>query len=106
MLFRSHKDFFILKYCIPSICFVIIKINLGATVACQRVMELRRVCRREWSRIVAIIVACQGVMELRRIRRREWSSAVRYCGLPGGPDLSAEVRLESVAGVGSEVRHL
>ena len=46
---------------------------------------------------MAIIVACQGVMELRRVRRREWSSVICYCGLPGGPDLSVEVRSESEA---------
>ena len=49
---------------------------------------------------MAINTACQGAMELRRVRRREWSSVVRYCDLPGGPDLSVEVRLESVARFG------
>ena len=65
------------------------------------VVELHRIHRREWSRIVAVSMACQGVMELRRVRHREWSSVVRYCGLLGGPDLSAEVRLESVARSGT-----
>ena len=66
-------------------------------VACQGVVELRGTRRREWSSAVTVIAACQGVMELHRVRRREWSSVVRDCGLPGGPDLSVEVRLESVA---------
>ena len=46
---------------------------------------------------MAVNTACQGVMGLRRVRRREWSSGVRYCGLSGDPDLLVEVRLESVA---------
>ena len=73
----------------------------SAAVTRQGVMESHRICHREWSRIVVVKMAYQGVMELRRVRRREWSSVVRYCGLPGGLDLSAEVRLESVARSGS-----
>ena len=69
----------------------------SAVVTRQGVVESHRIHCREWSRIVAVNTACQGVMELRRVRRREWSSVVRYCGLPGGPDLSVEVWLESVA---------
>ena len=69
----------------------------SAVVTHQGVAESHRIRRREWSRIMAINMACRGIMELRRVRRREWSSVVRYCGLPGGPDLSTEVRLESVA---------
>ena len=46
---------------------------------------------------MAVNIACQGVMGLRRVCRREWSSGVCYCGLSGDPDLLAEVRLESVA---------
>ena len=73
----------------------------SAVVTRQGVVESYRIHRREWSRIVAVNTACQGVMELRRIRRRKWSSVVRYCGLPGGPDSSAEVRLELVTELGS-----
>ena len=73
----------------------------SAVVTRQGVVESHRIHRREWSRIVVVNMACQGVMELRRVHRREWSSVVRYCGLSGGPDLSAEVRLESVARFGT-----
>ena len=73
----------------------------SAVVTRQGVVESHRIRRREWSRIVAVNMAYQGIMELRRVRRRKWSSVVRYCGLPGGPDLSAEVRLESVARSGT-----
>ena len=64
----------------------------SVAASCQGVVESRSTCRREWSRIVAVNTACQEVMELCRIRRRGWSSVVHYCGLPRGPDLSAEVR--------------
>ena len=67
----------------------------SAVVTRQGVVESHRIRHREWSRIMVVSTACQGVMELRRVHRREWSSIVHYCGLPGGPDLSAEVRLES-----------
>ena len=69
----------------------------SVVVTHQGVVESHRIRCRGWSRIVAIIMAYREVMELRRVRRREWSSVVRHCGLPGGPDLSVEVRLESVA---------
>ena len=68
----------------------------SAVVTRQGVVESHRIRRREWSRIVTVNTACRGVMELRRVRQREWSSVVRYCSLPRGPDLSVEVRLESV----------
>ena len=73
----------------------------SAVVTHQGVAESHRSRRREWSKIVAVNMACQEIMELRRVRRREWSSVILYCGLPGGPDLSAEVRLESVARFGT-----
>ena len=73
----------------------------SAVVTHLGVVESHRIRRREWSRIVAVNTACQGEMELHRVRRREWSSVVRYCGLPGGPDLSVEVWLESVARSGT-----
>ena len=73
----------------------------SAVVTHHGVVESHRIRHREWGRIMAVNTACQGVMELRRARRREWSSVVRYCGLPGGPDLSAEVRLESVVRSGT-----
>ena len=71
----------------------------STVVTRQGVVESHRICRREWSRIVAVNTACQGVMELRRVRRREWSSVVRYCGLSGSPDLSVEVRLVARSGI-------
>ena len=73
----------------------------STVVTHQGVVESHRIRCREWSRIVAVNMACQGVMELRRVHHRKWSSVVRYYGLPGGPDLSAEVRLESVARSGT-----
>ena len=85
---------------ITGVCHVESVMGSGAAFAVvtrHGVVGSHRIRRREWSRIVAVNTACQGVMELRRVRRREWSSVVRYCGLPGGPDLSVEVRLESVA---------
>ena len=48
----------------------------SAVVTHRRVVELHRIRRREWSRVVAVNTACQGVMGLRRVRRREWSSIV------------------------------
>ena len=89
---------------ITGVCHVESVMGSGAAFAVvthHGVVGSHRICRGEWSRIVAINTACQGVMELRRVRRREWSSVVRYCGLPGGPDLSVEVRLESVARSGT-----
>ena len=73
----------------------------SAVVTYQGVVESHRICRREWSRIVAVNTACRGVMKLRRVCHREWSSVVCYCGPPRGPDLSAEVRLESEARSGT-----
>ena len=67
----------------------------------QGVGDSHRIRCREWSRVMAVNMACQRVMGLRRVRRREWSSGVRYCGLSGDPDLLAEVRLESVARPGT-----
>ena len=49
---------------------------VAVNTACQGVMELRGVHHREWSRIVTVNTACQGVMELRGVRRREWSRIV------------------------------
>ena len=89
---------------IPMTCHVEPVVGSGAAsvvATCQRVEEPCKICCRKWSRVVAVNTACQGVMELRRVRRREWSSVVRYCGLSGGPDWSAKVRLESVARSGT-----
>ena len=49
---------------------------VSVVVTCQRVVELRGIRYREWSRVVAIIVTCQRVVELCRIHCREWSRVV------------------------------
>ena len=52
--------------------------NGAASVVATRqgVVELHRIRRRKWSKIMAVTAACQGVMEPRRTRRREWSRVV------------------------------
>ena len=73
----------------------------SVVVTCQRVEELCGIHRRKWSRVVAIIVVCQGVMEPRGIHRRKWSRVVAVtAAMPGSAGLSAEARLECLAGKG------
>ena len=52
----------------------------SVAASCQRVVESRSTCRREWSRIVVVDTACQrvmgppqGVMEPHEIRYRKWN---------------------------------
>ena len=47
----------------------------SVVVTCQRMGESPGICRRRWSRFVAVMVACQGVVELCGIRHRKWSRA-------------------------------
>ena len=49
---------------------------VSVVVTCQRVVELRGICCREWSRVAVLVVACQKVVEPRRICCSEWSKVV------------------------------
>ena len=56
----------------------------------------------KWSKIVGIIAVGQGVMEPRGIRRRKWSRVMAVtAAVPESAGLSAEARLEYLAGRGS-----
>ena len=46
---------------------------MSIVVTCQRVVELRGIHCREWSRVAALVVACQRVVEPHEIHYREWS---------------------------------
>ena len=45
----------------------------SAVVTHLGVVELHRIRRREWSRIMAVNIACQGVMRSHRVHRKKWS---------------------------------
>ena len=75
----------------------------SVVVTCQRVVEPCRIRRRKWSRIVAVTAACR--MEpvagsggaAQNPPQEVEQSCGRYCGLPGDPGLSTEVRLGCLA---------
>ena len=52
----------------------------SVVATCQRVEKPCGICRRKWSRVVAITMACQGVVKPHEIRRREWSRVVAKIG--------------------------
>ena len=79
----------------------------SVVVTCQRVVELCRIHRRKWSRIVAITAACR--MEpvagsggaVQNLSQEVEQSRGHYCGLSGSPGQSAEAQLKHLAERGS-----
>ena len=89
---------------ITGTCHVESVMGSGAAsvvATCQRMEESCGIRHRKWSRIVGIIAVGQGVMEPCEIHRRKWSRVVAItAATPGSAGLSAEARLECLAGRG------